>query len=94
MTVEGRFRRLDRGPANGRYRRKAVAEAGFAQGQLSAESSRLPDRSRTARFDPFETFMPPQAAGRVAQEAVIRVRLLVMLADRLTSVRLTAPWPL
>jgi hypothetical protein len=26
-----------------RNRREAVAEAGFAQGQLSAESSRLPD---------------------------------------------------
>src|SRR6267378_43466 len=40
---------------------------------------------------PFETFRPTPAAGRVAQEAVIRVRLLVMLADRLTSVRLVAP---
>jgi hypothetical protein len=26
------------------------------------------------KTDPFETFMPPPAAGRVAQEAVIRVR--------------------
>ena len=31
-------------------------------------------------FDPFETFMPAPADGRVAQEAVIRAGLLVMLA--------------
>ena len=70
-----------------------------SKGPLSTgEAIRGPSRSSTdldpermAQTDPFETFMPPPAAGGVAQEAVIRVRLLVMLADRLTSVRLAAP---
>jgi hypothetical protein len=40
----------------------------------------LPDDGlSTAQADPFETFMFAPAAGRVAQEAAIRVRLLVML---------------
>ena len=41
------------------------------------------DRARpqpTAQADPSETFMPAPAAGRVAQEADIRDRLLVMPA--------------
>jgi hypothetical protein len=37
--------------------------------------------SLMSQVDPFETFMPASAAGRAAQEAVIRVTLLVMLAD-------------
>src|SRR5260370_41864181 len=41
--------------------------------------------------DPFQTFMPAPGAGQVAQEALIRVRLLVMLADRLMSVRRGVP---
>src|SRR5271166_3889269 len=47
-----------------------------------------------AAHDPFETFIPAPAAARVSQEAVIRVRLLVMLADQLTSVRRAASLPL
>ena len=43
---------------------------------------------------PFETFMPAPVAGRVTQEAVIRLRLLVMLADRLMLVRRAALLPL
>ena len=55
--------------------------------------ARVVGAGRLSPLDPFETFMPAPADGRVAQEAVIRVRLLVILADRLTSNRLAAPLP-
>jgi hypothetical protein len=41
-----------------------------------------------------QTQLRPSCSRLVAQEAVIRVRLLVMLADRLTSARRAAPSPL
>jgi hypothetical protein len=53
-----------------------------------------PNRDRAAGVDPFETFMPAPVAGRVTQETVIRLRLLVMLADRLMLVRRAALLPL
>jgi hypothetical protein len=51
---------------------------------------------------PLDRARPPEMAKRHGgevtipddQEAVIAVRLLVMLADRLTSIRLAAPLPL
>ena len=46
----------------------------------------FPSSPRNGKGQPVETSMPPPTAGRVAQEAVIRVRSFGLLADRRTSV--------
>ena len=45
-------------------------------------------------FDPKPSLATSRAGGQGDKKAVIRGRLLVMLADRLMSVRLAAPLPL
>jgi hypothetical protein len=62
--------------------------------QLRADSGRSRDRDRAAGVDPKPSLATSRAGGQGDKKAVIRVRLLVMLADPLMSVRLAAPLPL
>ena len=71
--------------------RASVVRACPGEGRLTTPCCRFPRYKGWTAVAPYETFMPPPAAGHVAQEAAIRVRLLVMLADRLTSVRQGCP---
>jgi hypothetical protein len=78
---------------------RACGGCGFGKGTFAGVSGNDEDVPKPAvrlswvkRVKP--TQLRPSCSRLVAQEAVIRVRLLVMLADRLTSARRAAPSPL